>query len=181
MASGGITEARFRQVLGSFATGVALICTTDGAGQPRGVAVNSFFSVSLQPPLVGFCMARGSTTLPAIRESGRFAVSVLAGDQAELCRRFARPGVDRFADVDWWPSPDTASPVVDGALAWIDCRTTAVHSAGDHLILIGLAAAIGGTSIGDALVFARGQLLSTSELRDPARRREDDAHVARTH
>lgn len=181
MKSVHVTPAGFRQVLGSFATGVALICTIDGDGRPRGVAVNSLFSVSLDPPLVGFCIARDSSTLPAVRESGAFAVSVLAGDQAGLCRRFARPGVDRFAGVDWWSSPESASPVVGGVLAWIDCRIAAVHPAGDHLILVGHVDAMGGTPTGDALVFTRGRLLAASELRDPARRREDAEHVARTH
>ncbi|WP_166875442.1 flavin reductase family protein [Salinibacterium sp. ZJ450] len=134
---GEISPRHFRDVLGHFPTGVAVITALDGDGAPIGMAVGSFASVSLDPPMVAFLPDRGSSTFPVIRDAGRFCVNVLAGGQEDLCRIFATRGADRFGSVDWRPAPHTGSPVLDGAVAWIDCELGDVHEAGDHYIVIG--------------------------------------------
>lgn len=134
---GEIAPRQFRDVLGHFPTGVAVITSVGDDGQPIGMAVGSFTSVSLDPPLVAFLPDRGSSTFPAIRAAGRFCVNVLAGGQEHICRTFAMRGADRFGAVDWRPAPHTGSPIIEGAVAWIDCELGEVHEAGDHDIVIG--------------------------------------------
>ncbi|WP_370077284.1 flavin reductase family protein [Streptacidiphilus sp. MAP12-16] len=131
---------RLRAVLGHFCTGVTVISAIAADGTPAGFACQSFSSLSLDPPLISFNVARTSSSWPRIAHSGRFCVSVLAADQGELCRTFAvssSTGTDKFADVDWTPTPGTGSPRLAGALAWIDCSIHAVHIGGDHLIVLG--------------------------------------------
>ncbi len=115
-SDGGV---RFRHVLSHFATGVTVV-TARTAWGPVGLAVNSFTSVSLEPPLIACCVSRSSSTWPHIRASGSFCVNILSEDQQDVCRTFAAKGVDRFRDVPWRQAP-SRSPVLAGALAWIDC------------------------------------------------------------
>ena len=134
-ASGGIDAAHFRTVLGHFPTGVTVI-TAMGDDGPAGLAVGSFFSVSLDPPLVGFCPNKASSSWPAIRSGGVFCVNILAEDQEDLCRVFAAKGGDKFAGIGWHPT-STGSPRLNDVLAWIDCEIDAVHDAGDHEVCVG--------------------------------------------
>lgn len=134
-SDGRVDPAEFRRVLGHYPTGVAVV--TAAGAEPVGMAVNSFTSVSLEPPLVSFCAASSSSTWPRIRSAGRFAVNFLHQDQHHLCRQFSRSGVDRFEGVGWAPSA-TGSPLLDGAVAWLDCELEAEHPAGDHVIVVGL-------------------------------------------
>lgn len=97
-----------KSALAGFCTGVAVITAPDADGRPAGMAVQSFSSVSLDPPLVCFCPAHTSTTWPRIRAAGRFAVNVLTEDQRELCRRFAVTGGDKFAGTPWRPGGNGA-------------------------------------------------------------------------
>ncbi len=124
----------FRRVLGHFATGVAAVTGLDD-GAPVGLLVNSFTSVSLDPPLVAFCVARTSGSWPLLRRAPRLCVSFLAADQREQARRLATPGAAKFRGVVWWPSP-SGLPVLDGALAWLECAIEAEHPAGDHVIVV---------------------------------------------
>lgn len=126
----------FRNVLGHFPTGVTVVATID-EGRPLGLAVGSFFSVSLEPPLVGFCVMTDSSTWPLIERTGRFAVSVLADDQSDICRRLATKATDKFDGVAWRPASVTGSPVLDRAVAHIDCELEQKHEAGDHWIVVG--------------------------------------------
>jgi 3-hydroxy-9,10-secoandrosta-1,3,5(10)-triene-9,17-dione monooxygenase reductase component len=128
------TPERMREVLGTFATGVVIV--TALADKPLGFTCQSFVSQSLDPPLVSFSAARTSTTWPQIRTVGRFCVNVLAHDQHELSELFALPGADRFAHIQWTPSP-LGAPILDGVSAWIDCELAAEHDAGDHTIVLG--------------------------------------------
>ena len=127
----------YRQVLGHFPTGVTVI-SSQVDGRPVGLAIGSFFSVSLDPPLVGFCVARTSTTWPSIAQTGVFGVSVLAEDQHETSGRFASKAEDKFEGISWDPSPITRSPLIHGAVAHIDCELYETHQGGDHLIVEGL-------------------------------------------
>jgi flavin reductase (DIM6/NTAB) family NADH-FMN oxidoreductase RutF len=105
-------------------------------GEPVGLAVNSFTSVSLDPPLVAFCAAKSSTTWPSIQAAGRFCVNILAEDQEDVSRLFATRGADKFRGMGW-RAGESGSPILNGVLAWVDCVTEAEHDAGDHLIVVG--------------------------------------------
>ncbi|HEX2701070.1 MAG TPA: flavin reductase family protein [Acidimicrobiales bacterium] len=147
--------ARFRQVLGHFCSGVTVV-TSVIAEEPVGFTVQSFSSVSLDPPLVAVCPARVSTSWPRIRSSGVFCVNVLREDQEAVARVFATRGADKFRGVGWTPSVSTRSPVLDGALAWIDCRIEAEHDGGDHLVVLGRAVGLDLGHEGRPLLFYRG-------------------------
>lgn len=148
-------SAEFRRVLGHFPTGVTVVAAVDD-GSPVGLAIGSFGSVSLDPPLVMFCPGKTSSTWPAIRRSGSFCVNVLAEDQAAISARFAGREPDKFAGVAW-STHATGAPVVDGCLAWIDCTIETVHEAGDHWVVIGRVADLG-VGRGDVgpLIFFKG-------------------------
>lgn len=131
-----VRPERFRHVLGHFATGIVVISSRDGE-LPVGFAVNSFTSVSLEPPLVSFCAGRASDTWPSIRRAGVFAVNILGADQARTSRAFASKNGDRYAGVRWRPAPATGSPLLAGAVGWIDCEIDRTFDAGDHEIVVG--------------------------------------------
>ena len=131
-----IDARRFRDVLGHFPTGVAVVTGMDAEGRPAGMAVGSFSSVSLDPPLVAFMPDRSSSSWPKFRDSGAFCVNILGAEQESVCRAFAMKGGDKFAELSWRPA-GSGSPILDGVLAWIDCDLDVVHEAGDHYIVIG--------------------------------------------
>ncbi|MFI8322731.1 flavin reductase family protein [Streptomyces sp. NPDC085529] len=153
-----LDPAEFRRVLGHFASGVTLVTTTTGDAGPTGFACQSFASLSLDPPLVAFMVARTSTTWPRIAAAGTFCVNILGADQGPLCRAFAVSGADKFAGVEWSPAPVTGAPRLAGVPAWIDCTITAVHTGGDHLIVVGRVEALDAVEQGgDPLLFHRGR------------------------
>jgi len=145
----------FRMVLGHFATGVTIITAMDGA-EPAGVAANAFTSVSLDPPLVLFCVARSSTTWPRIERARRFAVNILGEHQEELSRLFATKGADRFGQTDWHLGVG-GSPVLHNVLAYVDCEFWAEYDGGDHIIVVGRVLDLGVTHQAGPLVFFRGE------------------------
>ena len=150
----GVDSALFRQVLGHFASGVTVVSAQ--ADGPVGLSVGAFFSVSLDPPLIGFCVKQASGTWPLIRAADSFCVSVLGEEQESVSRRFAASGVDRYDRYDglaWETAPSGAPRLVD-ALAWIDCRIDSVHQAGDHLLVVGQVKELG-VGEGEPLVFYR--------------------------
>lgn len=150
-----VDAGEFRRVLGHFASGVTIVTAHDDDG-PAGFACQSFASLSLDPPLVVFMVARTSTTWPRIARAGSFCVNILGADQGELCRSFAVSGADKFAGVTHEPSPATGAPLLTGVPAWIDCRIHAVHTGGDHLIVVGRVESLGGAADGEPLLFHRG-------------------------
>nr|WP_030120905.1 flavin reductase family protein [Streptomyces californicus] len=145
----------FRRVLGHFASGVTVVTARDADG-PAGFACQSFASLSLDPPLVSFMVARTSTTWPRIARAGAFCVNILGAEQGALCRGFAVSGADKFAGVGYADAPATGSPLLDSVPAWIDCRVHAVHTGGDHLIVVGRVEALGAAEEGEPLLFHRG-------------------------
>ncbi|TQJ74735.1 flavin reductase family protein [Streptomyces sp. SLBN-31] len=155
-----VDPAEFRRVLGSFATGVTIVTAPAGPGEdtPAGFACQSFSSLSLEPPLIAFMVGRTSTTWPRIARAGVFCVNVLSAGQGELCRSFAVSGADKFSGVAYDAAPASGSPRLAGALAWIDCTVHAVHTGGDHLIVVGRVEALG-TDAAEAepLLFHRGR------------------------
>ncbi len=146
--------AHFRTVLGHFCTGLAIITGMDGS-EPVGLTCQSFTSVSLDPPLVGFLPGKSSTSWPRIRPSGTFCANVLTEEQEDLCRVFATAGADKFRGVGWRPG-ETGSPIIADALAWIDCRMVAEYDAGDHDIVIGRVIELKAARTGKPLLFYRG-------------------------
>lgn len=125
----------FRTTLGHFASGVVIVATQH-EGRPVGLSIQSFASLSLDPPLVSLSVSLTSTSWPAIAEEGQFCASILSADQETLCRQFATSGADKFAGVPWTASPLTRSPRIDGALAWVDCGIQSTYQAGDHWLIV---------------------------------------------
>ena len=150
-----ISPEHFRAVLGHFCSGITVITAVDDEG-PVGLTAQSFSSLSLDPPLVLVCPAKSSSSWPRIEAAGAFCVNVLGEDQEELCRGFAMRGADKFAGVGYSPAPHTGSPLLSGALAWIDCRLEALHDGGDHLVAVGRVLDLGSSDGTRPLLFYRG-------------------------
>ena len=126
----------FRNALGSFATGVTIVTTRDAAGQDCGLTANSFNSVSLDPPMVLFSLARNSASMDAFRGADHFAVHILAADQEPLSNGFAKRGTDKFAGL----APERGAggvPLLTGCAARFQCRTAYQYEGGDHIIFVG--------------------------------------------
>jgi 3-hydroxy-9,10-secoandrosta-1,3,5(10)-triene-9,17-dione monooxygenase reductase component len=154
--NGHLDSRRFRQVLGRFATGVVAITALDPTNdEPCGLAANSFTSVSLDPPLVAFCVAHTSTSWPRVRGAKVVTVNVLAEHQQAVCAQMATKGGDKFAGLEWSGSPG-GNPVLEGALAWIDCLIEAEHPAGDHMIVVARVLQLDTHADGGPLVFFQG-------------------------
>jgi 3-hydroxy-9,10-secoandrosta-1,3,5(10)-triene-9,17-dione monooxygenase reductase component len=150
-----IDQAEFRSVLGHFASGIVVI-SAFAEGHPVGFTCQSFFSLSLDPPLVALAPGRTSTSWPKIADSQRLCVNVLSADQEALARSFAVSGGDKFEGVGWAaPSAPGGGPRLHQALAWIDCEVEQVHKAGDHYLVV--AAVLGLVAgQGSPLLYYRG-------------------------
>lgn len=126
----------FRAALGMFATGVTIVTARDATGTRIGLTASSFNSVSLQPPLVLWSLARAAASMPIFAEGSHYAINILAAEQKELALRFARSGADRFAGV---ASRDGAcgAPILEGAAAVFECFNRSRYDEGDHVIFVG--------------------------------------------
>jgi 3-hydroxy-9,10-secoandrosta-1,3,5(10)-triene-9,17-dione monooxygenase reductase component len=153
-AAPAVDERSLRSALGRFATGVAFV-TARVDGKPAGLIVNSFASVSLQPPLVSFCPSRSSLTWSRMRRTGCFAVNVLGRRHEGFARRATPAGADRFAGVRWVSGRDGVLLLAD-ALAVLECDIVAEHPAGDHWIVIGRVEQLRTATGMDPLVFFDG-------------------------
>ena len=134
--SNRFTVRELRDAFGLFATGVTVVTAVRPDGVPVGVTVNSFASVSLEPPLLLWCLSRASSALPAFSRGAPFAVHVLSHHQLELARHFARRGHEKFEPTRPWsnrPHP----PRIAEALCRFDCRVQELHPGGDHVIILG--------------------------------------------
>ncbi|MCZ2837874.1 flavin reductase family protein [Modestobacter sp. VKM Ac-2985] len=149
-----VDPAVMRDVLGHFVSGVTVVTamTVDG---PVGFTCQSFSSLSLDPPLVAFAPARTSRTWPLLRAAGSFCVNVLADSQSGLSRQFARSGTDKYAGVQWAPSPHGA-PVLADVVAWIDSELWAEYDGGDHTIVVARVLDLGADASRSPLLFHRG-------------------------
>ena len=127
---------KLRDTFGCFATGVTVVSTVNGSGEFFGLTANSFTSLSLDPPLVLFCLDYKALSFDTFRETSHFVVNVLGEDQEELSAHFARSSVDKWNGVDYetWK---TGCPVLPESIAVLECFTVARHEGGDHLIIIG--------------------------------------------
>jgi flavin reductase (DIM6/NTAB) family NADH-FMN oxidoreductase RutF len=166
MPAGGTPD--FRTTLGHFASGIVIIAARH-EGRPVGLSIQSFASLSLDPPLVSLSVSVSSRTWPAIAEEGQFCASILSADQEALCRRFAVSGADKFAEVPWSASPRTRSPRIDGAVAWVDCGIRSVYQAGDHRLIVADVLDLGrGSQSRPPLLFYQGAFGTLSVPGGPA-------------
>ncbi len=128
----------FRTALGRFPTGVTIVTARSAEGDPVGLTVSSFNSVSLHPPLVLWSLATRSRALPLFETIDRYAIHVLASGQARLARQFATaPGAERFAGVGWEPNAYGTPRLTEGVAAWFECFNRSHYREGDHVILVG--------------------------------------------
>ena len=130
------TTQEFRAALGMFATGVTIITARSAHGDLIGLTANSFNSVSMQPPLVLWSLARGAGSLPTFRAGSHYAINILAADQKELAERFAMKGADRWRDVAFDEGVGGA-PLLRGAVASFECFNRSRYDEGDHVIFVG--------------------------------------------
>jgi flavin reductase (DIM6/NTAB) family NADH-FMN oxidoreductase RutF len=157
--SSAVDPARFRDVIGSFATGVAIV-TAHGPEGSAGLTTNAVSSLSLDPVLMLVCFDNASRTLPVVRHAGRFAVNLLRADQEELARIFASKRVAREKFEAVTHNVDHGVPVLDDALAWMVCDLEALHPAGDHTIGVGRVTQLDHDPDGEPLLFFRGGFAS---------------------
>lgn len=150
-----VNPTELRAVLGAFATGIAVVTTRDAQGAQRAITVNSFSSVSLDPPLILFCLDKAAFHYEGFASAEAFAVNILSAGQEALSNRFASEAEDGFEDLET-EALATGSPILAGALAALDCRREAAHDAGDHQILIGRVAALRAPRAADPLLYFRG-------------------------
>lgn len=161
--STAIDPKLFRQLLGCFPTGVAVITTTDPDGRPVGLTCNSFSSVSLEPPLVLFSLRKASSLVSVFSESNAFAINILSQRQDALSGRFASSKIlDKFEGVDWRFGP-LGTPLIDDCLASFECSVHARHDAGDHYIFIGEVKHMSEGCADQALVFYKGAYMMLAE------------------
>lgn len=148
-----IDPRRFREVCGQYATGVAVI-TASGAGRLAGVTVNSFTSVSLEPPLVQFSLDRKASVFPIFSECAHFAVNILSRGQQALSNMFAVRS-DAFEEVDY-AAGTGGCPVFAGCVANLECDRYAVYDGGDHIIILGRVKRLHCAPSNEPLLFFRG-------------------------
>lgn len=152
--TGDVPGLELRRVAGHFPTGVTVVTTTD-AGRPCGITVNSFASVSLEPPLVLVSISRAARAYACIEASGRFAVNVLAEGQERLARIFASTSEGKFEGLTFSPSP-SGNPLLAGIHAWLDCDVVERHPGGrTHTIYVARVGRLA-TGSGRPLVFYAG-------------------------
>ena len=157
-----IAARSFREVMARFATGISVITTLDDAGAPAGITVSAMSSVSMDPPLVLVALAHGRFINPIVAARGRFAVNVLRHDQQALSDCFAHaavsPGREEFCGAAWHPGP-TGLPILDGALAAMECAVERTLTVGDHELFIGGVEGLEVGGEGDPLLYFRRQYL----------------------
>jgi 3-hydroxy-9,10-secoandrosta-1,3,5(10)-triene-9,17-dione monooxygenase reductase component len=152
-ADSGVTHRQFREIMGHFCTGIAIVTSYDDLG-PVGLTCQAVASVSLEPPLVLFCGGKKSMSLPRILRTGRFCINILGESHHDVARRFAISGADKFAH-GVWDLSSAGMPQLEDALACIYCGVHTVHSAGDHDIVIGSVESVRAGTKGAPLLFYR--------------------------
>lgn len=151
-----IDKEAFKAVMGNFAAGVTVVTAVDAEGRRWGLTATAFSSVSLDPPLALVCVDKRAGSHGALSDSRRFAVSLLSAEQVDLSNRFASRAEDKFDGVTWRAGEVTGCPVLEGALAWMECEVADVFPGGDHDIFVGRLVA-SGTGEGKPLVYWGGK------------------------
>jgi flavin reductase (DIM6/NTAB) family NADH-FMN oxidoreductase RutF len=156
-----LDRQRLRAAYTSFATGVTVVATNDSGGRAWGMTASSFYSVSLDPPLVSISLTRDTPSFNAFVGSKEYSISILSAEQSALARHFATPVDDKFAGVEM-ETTGFESPVLAGTAAWLVCKPHEVHEIGDHTLLIGQVLAAG---IHDRppLVYHRGTFFALAD------------------
>ncbi|MEP4197893.1 MAG: flavin reductase family protein [Aliishimia sp.] len=157
-----IDPRELRDVLGCFATGVAVVTSVGDEGKPVGMTINSFSSVSLDPPLVLWSIGLKTPSRRAYATHSSFAINIMCAESKELSLHFARPSEDKFAGIDWREGHDGV-PILDGALATLECTVQDRIVSGDHEIYIGRVVRLGQKD-GDPLLFHRGKFAQLGQL-----------------
>lgn len=152
----GFDARAFRAALGRFATGIAVVTASTETGDVVGMTMSSFNSVSLDPPLVLFSVARSAYSLPAMRTARGFGINILGQGQQDLSNRFARALEDKWHQVDHHRSLHDA-PLLAGAIAHFECEPYARHDGGDHEIFLARVVRFSSPEAGDPLIFFRGR------------------------
>lgn len=145
----------FRHALGSFPTGVALVTASAGA-EPMGITVNSFASVSLEPPLVLWCLKKSSHRYGAFAQAASFTISVLGTEHESVSSRLAKPGEHTLHGIALLAT-ELGPPALADSLAIFECASEAIHDGGDHAILIGRVLRFARRDAGAPLVFYQGR------------------------
>ena len=151
-----------RRIMGHFATGITVVTTHGPDGKRYGLTMNAVCSLSLAPPLMLICVDKRAESHPAFQPARGFVINILDVSQEEISRRFAVSGGEKFGGLACRDGV-TGAPVLEDALAWIECRVTEVHDGGDHTIYIGEVEA-GDARIGDPLLYYRGQYRVLSDV-----------------
>jgi flavin reductase (DIM6/NTAB) family NADH-FMN oxidoreductase RutF len=133
---GAVKADEFKNAMSLFPSGVGVI-TTSYNNELLGFTANSFTSVSLEPPLILFCLKNSSYSISGFHKSNEFAISILAENQIEISKQFAKSQINKFLNIDYKLSAYTNCPLIDGAICHIECYKAASHEAGDHTIFIG--------------------------------------------
>lgn len=165
-ASAAFDPRSFRDALGEFATGVAVVTASLPGGARVGLTVSSFNSVSLEPPLVLFSLARSAYSLRSLLDAPCFAVNVLHADQRDVSSRFARALGSKWADLDW-PLAENGSPLAPECLAVFECDRHAHYDGGDHVIVVGRVTRFARSGGRDPLLFFRGTYRRITESGAP--------------
>lgn len=156
-ATGSMDIRELRDTLGRFATGVAVVTGLDQRGEPVGLTINSFSSLSLDPPLILWSLARKSASHPAFAEGRSFAINILSTRQRDTCMRFAKPSEDKFAEIGIVEGMGGV-PLIAGSIAHMECVTDRQIDAGDHVLYIGKVENYSIANDEDPLIFHRSQL-----------------------
>lgn len=151
-----IEKHQFQRVMGSFASGVTIVTVMAQDGTPRGLTASAVTSLSLEPRMLLVCINERSTTLLTIKEAGSFVVNILAANQQYVAQQFATPQGDKFKGLRWRPGHETGAPVIDGSLAYAECRLSDTCKGGDHSILMGEILA-GDAHEAEPLLYFRGR------------------------
>lgn len=162
-----VDASAMRDVFGHFPTGVVVI-TAHVNGEAVGMTLQSFVSLSLDPPLIMLSPARTSTSWPQISSVGKFVVNFLSEEQGDLARQFARSGSAKFANVKLADTAAASGPVLEGTVAWAECEVSSEFDGGDHLIIVGAVKSLGRHEVDGMtpapLVFHRSKFGRVEEL-----------------
>ena len=150
-----VNSREYRTALGRFAAGVTVITTVGSEGKPEGMTANSFSGLSLEPPLIHWCIGKSAPTHDTFRASEHFAVNILRADQQQISNQFATPSADKFIGIDWRPGLG-GGPIIDDALAVFECSNWGQNEGGDHTILVGEVESFTYRD-GDPLLFSAGK------------------------
>lgn len=153
-------SSEYRRALGGFGTGVALVAARDAQGAAHGMIINSLTSVSLNPPIMLWCLAHSSSVFDIYAQAPAFSLNILRSDDHEVARHYSRRGADRVIPLDQVCTMETGAPVLTAAVASLDCRTRLRQAMGDHEVIYGDVVAYRGDPGVDALGFFRGRFVT---------------------